>query len=53
MEQALTNDQIEMLLVVSTAAMAVLSTSVVITVLILNYKIRKDEKCSNYSNASD
>lgn len=47
MQQALTNDQIEILVIVSTVCMAVLSISVIVTVVILNYKMRKDEKNNN------
>jgi heme/copper-type cytochrome/quinol oxidase subunit 2 len=47
MEQAFTKDQIEILIIVSTVCMAVLSISVIVTVIIVNNKMRKDEKNNN------
>jgi heme/copper-type cytochrome/quinol oxidase subunit 2 len=47
MEQAFTKDQIEILIIVSTVCMAVLSISVIVTVIIVNNKMRKNEKNNN------
>lgn len=44
MNEAFTSDQIEIILIVCTTALGLLSISVITTVIIINYKMRQNEK---------